>query len=103
MGASANIHGASSAHNLCGSDDVYCASDNIRSTCGTDLHSANIHGTSSTRDCGSDDVYCASDNLHSACGYIGFGAGDIISERDGTDNLFHASDNLFYASYNSSD
>merc|ERR1712187_194756 len=39
----------------------------------------------------------ASANIHGTCGYIGFGAGDIISERAGTDNLFHASYDLRYA------
>merc|ERR1712187_465440 len=52
-------------------------------------------GTSSAHDIRiSDDVCYASDNLRSACGYIGFGAGNIISEHAGTDNLFHASYNI---------
>merc|ERR1712187_514803 len=43
----------------------------------------------------------ASANIHGTCGYIGFGAGDIISERAGTDNLFHASYDLRYANCSS--
>merc|ERR1712187_517895 len=52
-------------------------------------------GTSSAHDIRiSDDVCYASDNIRSTCGYIGFGAGNIISEHAGTDNLFHASANI---------
>merc|ERR1712187_396275 len=56
-------------------------------------------GTSSAHDIRiSDDVCYASDNIRSTCGYIGFGAGNIISEHAGTDNLFHASYNIHFAS-----
>merc|ERR1712048_1140360 len=102
VGASANLHGTSSAHDLCGSDDVCCASDDLRSNCGSD----DIRCASSAHDlrsaCGTHDIRCASyaydhinvgstHDLRSACGYIGFGAGDIIGERAGTDNVCHAS------------